>query len=223
VSDHTRGGRAPATPGVPTWLRVWSAPKDGTKSYVRFLTDYSGLLVHRKNGPARACPGYDLCPTAEHRGPTLWYGYAAGEVWSVSDQEYKPYAIEITERLAEFLTDKGLRGQVWEIFRVIIKEGKTEVQGILNDVQDEADLPEAFPFQSPVCRVYHTSAMQWGVAPPLPPRIAVIPSKGKPPILPVAQPKPNERVLSAGELAEKRREFNRAASVGGKGANNGSH
>jgi hypothetical protein len=184
------------------FVRVYSVPI-GETVYVRFLSDYSGILTHRRGERGYACPGADSCERSLHRNGTIWKGYAAAEMWIPGNPGiWRTITLEITERLAELLPADGLRGQVWELNRCQTGKGKSEVTGVQNSVHDDSELRPAFDFRAPVCRVYHTTEIAWNALPPMPSRVTREESVGTPPIIKIDVTPQSQKPLSAAEMKE---------------------
>jgi hypothetical protein len=205
------------------FLRVFSVPtKEPVKVYIRFLGDYLGILTHRHKGGPVACPGHDDCPTAVHRSGTVWKGFAPAEYFrGKPHNDYMPCVFEITERLAEILPDQGLRGMLWECWRENLGKGRSQVQAILNDIHTDDELPPEFPIDSPVCRIFHTTEIAWGVKPPLPARIIVQPTQARAPVLQCEEKQETRSAASTAEIRRILAERRSQMGLGGKGVSNG--
>lgn len=200
MTDHAVSGHVPPPTGTSSAVRVYSVPPSQTV-YVRFLADYVGVLTHRKGNRPYACAGKGSCPGPLHSSGTTWKGYAPCEVWATfPDQRWHPIVLEITERLAECLPDDNIRGQVWELTRIDLGRNRSEVVGLLNDIHDAGELRKDVRIEPAVCRIYHTTDILWGVAPPLPPRLILAPSEGKPPLIPETPMQAGERKLTPEEV-----------------------
>lgn len=176
-----RRKREAPPPGQSVDVDCVAVPKEGTL-VVRWLDQLSGMLSHWGKERGIACPGEQWCPAAIHRGKTNWKGYAPAEYWRPSPYEdWCPAVVEVTERLYELLSARELRGEVWRLWRQVGRARCKEVSGELIDTVDPGQLRLPFAVEPTLYRVYRTTHILLGVAPLLPPRLNLEPSKGPPP------------------------------------------
>jgi len=168
-------------PSQATPVRLHSVP-EGEKSTVRPLGTALGILTHWTPKRPYACPGARNCQATIHRGPTVWKGYAAAELWrDLPFRDWLPIVLEITERLWESMSATALRGQIWSLWRVGGDRKSKEVTGELLDIVEPKILRTDVEVAPVVCRVYRTSEIEWGVKPFLPARQLLAPISEQPP------------------------------------------
>lgn len=173
-----RPKREQSAPGTQIPLEIVAVPPEGFL-VARFLGDYRGILTHWGRKAALACPGAAACPTATHRGKTVWKGYAAAEYWRDRPwEDWCPCIIEITERCAEQMQGHLLRAQVWKLERGTGRNGTKEVMAEHIDDVNGDRLRKEFSIEAAVWRVYRTRDIEFDVDPYLPPRMLLTASAG---------------------------------------------
>lgn len=178
TAERPGGGSAPS---LGQQVSLLSVPAEGSCT-VRLLGPCRGILTHWSKIRPIACAGLPLCPLVTHRLSTCWKGYAPAELWRESPhRDYWPCVLEITERLWELLHEHTLRGQVWELFRVLGDHRRVEVSGRLVDLVDPRGLRDDVRVEPVVCRVYRTTDIAWDVGPVMPPRQVLGPVVDAPP------------------------------------------
>jgi len=188
-----RPKREQSVPGELIPVEMLAVPSDGF-AVLRFLDDYRGVLTHWGKKRALACPGVDQCPANEHRGRTIWKGYAPAEYWrDVPFEDWCPVVFEVTERLAEFMNGHTLRGEVWKVQRQVGRNGTKEVVGECVDEINAERLRKSFSVEPVVWRVFGTRSIAFDVEPYLPPRQFVVASAGD---RPKGVSDPREKVTS---------------------------
>jgi len=167
------------TPGAAP-IRILS-PKLGESLTVRFLSDYSGILVHWHGGRTVACQG-PACNAAAHKKEVFWKGYAAVQLWVSVGEVWRAAALEVTEGLSRDLPDEGLRGQLWTIRRARSQKKGEPVTGAYLGLDHGPDLPPAFNVQQVMCHFFRVNELTtWGADNPIPRAISVFETKGSPP------------------------------------------
>jgi hypothetical protein len=178
VSMSRKQERPQPPPGAPVQIEVVSVPPE-KPIVVRWLGTIEGMLVHWGKTSSVACPGESECPTAIHRGKTLWKGYVAAEFFREAQyQDWAPCVLEITERLRDQILGAVLRGTVWRLQRVVGRYGAKEVWGEQIDEINGDVLRPTFPIYPAIFRVYRTTRIAFGAAPVVPAKIELPPSSG---------------------------------------------
>lgn len=161
-------------------VRILPVPLTGEIA-VLFCGPLAGLLVHRQQGRPIACPGEGSCPTATHRGRTLYYGYAPVRAWRPQRGDWAAVVLEATEHLEELLRGRTLRGELWLLARATDRKRTGPVGGVYLETRPEAEVPPPFDVRPALARLYHTTELALGVANPLPARVVIPPAQLAPP------------------------------------------
>lgn len=206
--SKNRHRRESAPPGQPVTVELVPTPSDRAIT-VRFLGAILGMLTHwtGKDG-SKACPGWERCPTADHRKKTVWKGYAPVEYFRPPPfQDWCPAVFEVTERMEEILRGRELRGESWSFIRRPGRHGNQEVASQFLESMNPAALRPEFPVEPVLFRVYRVLEIALGVANPLPPRLILEPTPaGAVPVqagrLAPRQPPTSGKILSGEELLQ---------------------
>lgn len=220
MSDSARGPEGSQSPLVE--IRVLSVPKKGFL-VVRFLADPIGIITHWGKRRPIACPGPDECPTSTHRTRQTWKGYAACEFWrDVPHEDWCPAVFEVTEHLYEKMQGRRVRGEVWKVWREVVKKDVTQVVGEMIDEVNRDRLRAPFKVEPAVWRVYQTKDILWGVEPYFPAPELVVPSAGARPKI-LEKPKRQEEEADKPILTIKGLLAQRQAKQEQHGESNGTH
>lgn len=207
-----RPKREQSAPGELIPIEMLCVPAEGFL-VVRFLDDWRGILTHWGKKRPIACPGPDNCPTAIHRGRSIWKAYAPGEYWR--DQPFEdwcPAVVELTERCVEQMQAHVLRGEVWKLQRQIGRNGTKEVAAECVDEINADRLRKPFGVEPVVWRVFGTRDIAFDVEPYLPARDFVVASAGDRPKI---CPKPtSKKEGTSGPLPSFRKAFEAKAREG---------
>lgn len=179
-TNHTANGvhQAGAGEGMLIAIEVL-AIKDGQSHFVRLLSPrYGGCMTHYFKGKgSRYCAGAEcmyLCSKLEK----TWKGYCAVEQWMPRTKTYRPYVLEMTERLEQDMRGIYARGQLWECYKHARVDGKAQpVQGKLQPDQAWKHLPPEFDWQAVVKNMYHCASMDFSVSNPLAARVVLAESQ----------------------------------------------
>jgi len=202
-------------------LDVITVPDD-TVLYVRFLGPWDGILTHYGKRRPIACPGPDECDKPTHRGKGIWRGYAPVEYYR--DRPYEDWCaavLQISERLVECLGTDELRGQVWELSRVIGRYGKKECTGTRMEDVDPEGLRLDVSIYEVVERMYRPVEPLWGVKPYFKPVSTLAPTKGAPPRALVERKEREGTARPAGAADMDRLRAARGGMLGTKTGENG--
>jgi len=181
--QHNGQHQADVNDNTPIAIEVFSI-KDGTSCFLRTLSpSYGGIMTHYFKGKgSRYCAGPEcmyLCGKLEK----TWKGYCAVEVWLPHAKKYRPFVLELTERLEQDMRGLYERGQVWECYKQSpIGEKKQPVQGKLQPAQVVKHLPPEFDWQSVVKNLYHVPKMDFSIRNPLAPRVILTDSQDEQPL-----------------------------------------
>jgi hypothetical protein len=131
------------------------------------------MLAHWQKGPSMGCPGVSKCPSAVHRGRTIWKGYAAVRIWWANVNKWIPAVLELTECLEEQLRGRSLLGEMWHLTRMANKKKMSQVHGVYYATREERELKQTFDVIPVVQRLYHSTEIEFGVPNPMPKKITV--------------------------------------------------
>lgn len=173
----------------------------GLISVVKFLGPIHGAFTHYTQKRSWACLGEFNCPSARHKEPRYWKGYACAELWCPEDKSWYPIVQEITAGLEERLRGICLRGQVWSLTRRRLPKKNTPVEALyLEQVQIET-LREAYDFKDVLHRVYHGEDLIFGELNPARPKLVLGPTIAAAPKFyePVVASKEQEKPATASD------------------------
>lgn len=167
-------------------VRIEAVPPDGLLVAVCFLGRVWGCFTHwigsaRGKGDSELCLGALACPKARHAREKVWKGFAAAEVYSLSQKVWTPCVFEITESTWEMLQGYNLRGQTWIMRRGSNPEKPKEVSGFLEGQRQAELCQEEFDPLPVIQRRYRVIDFPWGIDPDLPPAVYRAPVQAPPP------------------------------------------
>jgi hypothetical protein len=197
-----RNGRADDPSGDRQEVAILTVPEKG-KIAVTFLGPIHGIITHWQRNRSVACPGEDLCDGKLHRERKVWKGYAAAEWISPANQKmWTPTVIEVTENLYEYIGTGPVRGQVWRLWRAVVRNRNVEVRGQLCHGRPVAGLRTDIDVFAAVRRLYRTLEIAFDVPPPFGARQRLLPMACDPnaPALPLGEGQGETKPLTAAEI-----------------------
>jgi len=186
--------------------------KPGQNFIVRVLShSYKGCLTHWVKGNGEYCPGPEDCRW--HAVPTIWKGYVVCESWDQAATLWIPHVLEITECLEQDFRGVYRRGQVWNLTYKTKKQtgGAAALIGELWEQLDPYTLPEPYDMRPVLALTYHRQDVRLTLDNPMPKRLTVTASKGRPPIRP--QEKFEGEPVQEGQYARLRESLSSAFAV----------
>lgn len=162
-------------------VQVWRCAP-GTSAFLRCLSpSIGGLFTHFFKGRSVLCNDAE-CPSERHKLQRDFKGYLAAERWIIEKGIWLPCVLEMPHRLDQDLRPVYERGQVWEIARAHEPKGKKcPAIGRLLEQLDPLTLPSAFDIRAVLCNLYRCTEISLGNVNPMPPRLVLPPSDGRPP------------------------------------------
>lgn len=208
-------------PSVPVFrLRVEQVPDDHAR-LVRFLGPWRSCNVHwvpkGNKGRTVPCAGRGECEKSIHVKEIQWRAYAPAEWWKQGNPGvWVPCVQEITDTLGQFLRDRTLLGELWELFRQKSEGKYKECAGRFVQV----DRPPPYDTRNwveAVCyRLWGHNRVEWGVEPVIPPAITLQGREAPPPPQTRTRTEREQPTATAEEWAQFRAKLR--DTVNGKGA-----
>ena len=151
---------------------------------VKFLGPLRGMLTHWQRGHSVPCDGPEKCPSSIHRSGTFFKAYAPVEEWISHLGRWRPFVLEATAHLEEYLRGRLLRGEVWLLSR---DEGEKATRAVLAaylETIPEVEVSPAFDILPVLQRLFNRLDLLLDVPNPTPRPVVLGDVAAPPPHIP---------------------------------------